>query len=72
MATIESGMATATMPVARRLTRKNRMTTTARSPPCTASCCSALTADADVRRLIERDGELHAGGDAAQLGHRSR
>ncbi len=40
----ESGMATATMPVARHEARKMRMMTTANSPPCTASCCSEATA----------------------------
>src|SRR5712692_6330055 len=45
VATIESGMATATMAVARRLTRKTRMTRMASRPPVTASCSSAFTAE---------------------------
>ena len=44
VATIESGMATATIAVARTLNKKNRMTAMASSPPCTASCSSDLTA----------------------------
>ena len=44
VAMIESGMATATIAVARKLTRKMRITRMARRPPCTASCSNALTA----------------------------
>ena len=43
VATMLSGIATATMPVARSETRNTRITSTARIPPCTASCSSALT-----------------------------
>ena len=55
VAMIDSGMATAMMPVARRLTRKIRITSTASSPPHAASCSSALTAERMYLRLIERD-----------------
>jgi hypothetical protein len=37
---MESGMATAMMPVAEKETRKMRMTRMASMPPCTASCSS--------------------------------
>ncbi len=42
---IDSGIATPMMPVARKLTRKIRITSTASRPPNVASCSSALTAD---------------------------
>jgi hypothetical protein len=41
---MESGMATLTIAVARTLTRKIRITSTARAPPWRASCCSAVIA----------------------------
>ncbi len=44
VATIDSGIATATMPVARRLSKKIRITTIANRPPWMASCSSDFTA----------------------------
>ncbi len=64
---MESGMATAMMPVAESETRKSRITATASRPPQAASCSSERDGGPDVGGLVEGDGQLDVGGDPAQV-----